>query len=251
MLPKAAATNVARRAILASSALSALLVLPGCMIDRVYTMRAQMCGPEDSIRISEGDGIHVSFLKPVIRAGDVKWLAGVQPQSETYTPDALSMRYIVSKTGASEGEDFAVPIELEFRKNDDEYQLAQMDVTTNMPFDLNPERIERMTASACENNLNPFTRSAGITLSAEDMQELPGRDEVFSLIGPPKWANDDATKLRYEFAIAGTAEDTGLVVVNLQYDELGARLLSMTGSYSHFRFSADFQSGEVSTSFST
>jgi hypothetical protein len=218
MRPEATATRVGRRALLAGSALSALFVLPGCMIDRVYTMRAQMCGPEDSIRISEGDGIQVSFLKPVIRAGDVKWLAGVQPQSETYTPEALSMRYIVSKTGASEVEDFAVPIELEFRKIDDQYQLAQMDVTTDMPFDFDPERIERMTASACENNLNPFTRSAGITLTAQDMEDLPARDEVFSMIGPPNWANDDATKLLYEFAIAGTVEDTGLVVVNLQYD---------------------------------
>jgi hypothetical protein len=100
------------------------------------------------------------------------------------------MRYIVTKTGAPEAENFAVPVELAFRKIDGEYKLAQMDVTTDLPFDLSPERMDRMTASACENDLNPFTRS-------------------------------------------------------------GTQLLSMTSSYSHFTFNADFQSGEVSTSFST
>ena len=251
MQPEASVTRIGRCAVLASSALSALLVLPGCMIDRVYTMRAQMCGTEDSIRISDADGVRVSFLKPVIHAGDVKWLSGVQPHSETYTPDELTMRYIVTKTGAPEAENFAVPVELAFRKIDGEYKLAQMDVTTDLPFDLSPERMDRMTASACENDLNPFTRKVAMTLAPEDLEELPKRDELFSLVGTPNWANDDATKLRYEFSIAGTAEDTGLVVVNLEYDASGTRLLSMTSSYSHFTFNADFQSGEVSTSFST
>ena len=240
-----------RRAVLAGGELSALLVLQGCMIDRVYTMRAQMCGTEDSIRISEADGMHVSFLKPVIHAGDVKWLSGVQPHSETYTPDELTMRYIVTKTGAPEAENFAVPVELAFRKIDGEYKLAQMDVTTDLPFDLSPERMNRMTASACENDLNPFTRKVAMTLAREDLEELPKRDEVFSLVGTPNWANDDDTKLRYEFSIAGTVDDTGVIVVDLEYDASGTQLLSMTSSYSHFTFNADFQSGEVSTSFST
>ena len=83
------------------------------------------------------------------------------------------------------------------------------------------------------------------------LQTLPKRDEVFSLVGTPNWANDDDTKLRYEFSIAGTVDDTGVIVVDLEYDASGTQLLSMTSSYSHFTFNADFQSGEVSTSFST
>ena len=88
-----------------------------------------------------------------------------------------------------------------------------------------------------------------MTLAPEDLEELPERDEVISLVGTPVWASDDESKLRYEFSIAGTAEDTGLFAVNLEYDQSGTRLLSMTSSYSYFRFSADFQSGVVSTAF--
>lgn len=251
MQPEASVSEISRRTVLVSSALGALLVLPGCMIDRVYTMRAQMCGTEDSIHISEADGLHVSFLNPVIHASDVKWLSGVQPHSETYSQGQLAMQYLVSKTGAPESDNFAVPIELGFREIDGKYKLAQMDVTTDLPFDLGPERIDRMTQSACKNDLNPFARTIAITLAPEDLEELPGRDEVFSLVGAPNWANDDATRLRYEFSIAGTTEDTGLIIVNLEYDASGNRLLSMTSSYSHFTINADFQSGEVSTSFST
>jgi len=241
--------NYFSRVPLASGALCALLVLPGCMIDRVYKMRTQMCDTEDSIQIAEGDGVHVSFLSPVIHTKDVKWLSGVQPHSEAYAQDQLTMRYIVSKTGTPDAEDFAVPIDLGFRKIDGDFKLAQVDVTTELPFDFGPERIDRMTASACENDLNPFTRQVALTLAPEDLEELPGRDEVISLVGTPVWASDDETKLRYEFSVAGTAEDTGLFVVNLEYDESGARLLGMTSSYSYFKFSADFQSGEVSTAF--
>jgi len=241
--------NHISRVPLASGALCALLVMPGCMIDRVYKMRTQMCDTEDSVQIAEGDGVHVSFLSPVIHAEDVKWLSGVQPHSEAYAQDQLTMRYIVSKTGISDAEGFAVPIDLGFRKIDGDYKLAQVDVTTELPFDFGPERIDRITASACENDLNPFTRQVALTLAPEDLEELPERDEVISLVGTPVWASDDESKLRYEFSIAGTAEDTGLFAVNLEYDQSGTRLLSMTSSYSYFRFSADFQSGVVSTAF--
>ena len=242
--------RVGSRALLVSGALSVSLLLPGCMIDRVFKMRAEMCVPEESFRITEADGVQVSFLNPVMHAGDVKWLTGVPPHEETYANDELTMRYIVTKADAADSTDFEVPIDMGFRKIDGNYKLAQLNVITQLTFDLSPEQINRMMVSACEHELSLFTRQVTTNLAPEDIQDLPERDEVFDRVGEPSWSNENDTELRYEFSIAGTTEDKGTIEINIEYDASGTRLLSMTTSYSRFRVSADFESGQVTSSLS-
>lgn len=242
-------TGLRGRVGVASCALGALLVLPGCMIDRVQTMRAQICEFEESVTFSDANGLHMTFVDPVIYAEDVRWLSRIDPFRETYEQDSLILHYVVRKTLETDTDALEIPVDLVFRKIDDRYKLAEVDVAADIPFELTPERIARMRASACENEPDLFRRQMTIPLAAEDIEELPKRHEILELAGAPSWTNGERTRMRYEFSISGTEKNSGAMTVELEYDEPGSRLLKMSSSFSRFVFSADFERGQATTTF--
>lgn len=238
-----------KRVAMTSCALGALLVLPGCIIDRVQTMRTQVCESEDSVTFSDADGLHLTFVEPVIYVEDVRWLSRIEPFRETYEQDSLTLHYVVRKNLETAADALEVPIDLVFRNIDDHYKLAEVAVTADIPMDLTPDRIARMRASACENEPNLFKRQMTVPLAAEDIEDLPKRDDILELAGEPNWANSERTMMRYEFLISGTEENGGTMTLELEYDRAGSRLLKISSSFSRFVFSADFERGEATTSF--
>jgi hypothetical protein len=63
------------------SALACVLVLsvPGCLLNRVITVKEQMCDFETNFVFRFDDTAELRFLHPILLDSDIVWLAGAEP----------------------------------------------------------------------------------------------------------------------------------------------------------------------------
>ena len=64
-------------------ALFLVFSLSGCLLQRLYSIREQLCDFEDNFQIVANEGVRLSILRPILLDKDVIWLAGAKPTQVT------------------------------------------------------------------------------------------------------------------------------------------------------------------------
>ena len=220
-----------------------LFFLSGCLVDRAMSVRAQLCGDEDLVEISSGDGVQVIFHEPVLHDDDITRVLGVAPSYAETHGDRLEMRYLVQKQLVRGEPDWAIPFDLSFQLVDGRYKLQGVSVETDLPISVDAESIKEMTSTSCSAMPNLWRRSIEIEMSPEELALAPTRADVLSLVGVPTRANADLTEIHYEFTIRGSEDDHGRASVAMYFDASGEKLTRVESAFRRFRMDADFETG--------
>ena len=66
--------------------LFAILILNGCILERIFRVQKQFCDFEKYFKIEVSEGFRVILLEPVLLDKDITKLAGAQPSKKKIHP---------------------------------------------------------------------------------------------------------------------------------------------------------------------
>ncbi len=81
--------------------LSAALLINGCILERIFRVKRQLCDFEKNFQIEISQGFRVVLREPVMLDEDITWLTGAEPSERMYAGNELVMTYIAARSGAT------------------------------------------------------------------------------------------------------------------------------------------------------
>ena len=130
--------------------LSAALILNGCILERVFRFKDQLCDFEQNFQIDASQGFRVILREPVMLDKDITWLAGAEPTEKELAGDELVMTYIAERNGMPSNRQYDLPIELRFVRLDGKYRLKEGYLSKNLADILTDELLSRIMQSVCQ-----------------------------------------------------------------------------------------------------
>ena len=94
--------------------LAAALIFNGCILERIFRVKNQLCDFDKYFQIEISEGFRVILLEPVMLDEDVTRLAGAQPSEKKFIRDELVMTYIAERKGKPTHGQYDLPIKLHF-----------------------------------------------------------------------------------------------------------------------------------------
>ena len=79
--------------------LTATLILNGCILERIFRVKNQLCDFDKNFQIEISQGFRVLLREPVMLDEDITWLAGAVPSEKKIIGDELVMTYIAERKG--------------------------------------------------------------------------------------------------------------------------------------------------------
>ncbi len=232
-----------------------LLLLSGCLLNRVVEVRDQFCEFDSNFELrfadqSGQDYPEINFLNPVLLDNDVLWMAGAAPTETRRTADGLSMIWIVDKVSALPEPDTEFRIIMNFNEFDDENKLSSIYFDPKLKVLMNPKFIDsesllRGAENICSTGLGMNSTRMEIDISDQDLDELPSRQEMLEWLGAPlSWAEHE-NSYTYEFRLRNSNAVPQTARFTVWYDANGKKPLRMVSDYSRFSTSADFVSKKM------
>ena len=87
-----------------------VLILNGCILERIFRVKNQLCDFENNFQIEIAEGFRVLLKEPVMLDEDITWLAGAEPSRQISIGDELVMTYIAERKGFQSQRQFDLPI---------------------------------------------------------------------------------------------------------------------------------------------
>ena len=72
--------------------LTAALIMNGCILERIFRVKNQLCDFEKNFQIEISDGFRVLLRDPVMLDDDVTWLTGAEPSERQYVGNKVQRR---------------------------------------------------------------------------------------------------------------------------------------------------------------
>ena len=79
--------------------LTATLIFNGCILERIFRVKNQLCDFEKNFQIEISEGFHIILREPVMLDDDITWLAGAEPSEHMVIGNQLIMVYIAERKG--------------------------------------------------------------------------------------------------------------------------------------------------------
>lgn len=223
-----------------AAVLLSFFLLSGCVLTRIVNVRDQLCDDPGAIDIQIDDAVQVAMREPVLRDTDVTWLAGAEPSERSAAGDRLEMRYIVRKHQANPDPRFDIPVDLGFRRIDGRYRLEQGRIDKDLRPVLDAVGVDDALRHGCGAQPNYLGQRMEIDLSDFDRSELPTREEILEILGPPLKSSPGGDLLVYEYHLDGTDPVAQLARATVRFDSTSGELLQVKLSYRFYQFEADF-----------
>jgi hypothetical protein len=172
------------------------VLLQGCFLDRLITLRSQTCSFDEHFTIAIGRNVELDFHDPVLLEKDMDLIWDAPPTAISRSETGSTMRYLFQRVTddpaigtSSLLEEFS--LEFNFIPVDGQLRLSKVS-SSDLPAELliaantiSLSGLDEITDFACQAELNPFTRSMILPLDMNWFNDIPARDELIALVGTP------------------------------------------------------------------
>jgi hypothetical protein len=225
--------------------LAATLILNGCILERIFRVKDQLCEFEKKFKIEIAEGFRVVLLEPVMLDEDITWLAGAQPSERYYVGNELVMIYIAEKIGNPRNGHYDIPVELRFVRRDQGYLLKEGYLGKNLTDILTDELLTQIMQSVCRSEKSLARQQITVDISSLQSDLLPSKADIVRILGPPNRRSEDEQHLTYDYQIRNNAARDAVAAIEIQFDRLGETIAGIRLNYLRYCLNADFQKGEA------
>ena len=225
--------------------LSAILILNGCILERIFKVKNQLCDFEKNFQIELSEGFRVVLREPVMLDEDITWLAGAEPSEQKFVGDELVMTYNAERKCAKPNEQYDLPIELRFVRFDGEYRLKEGYLSRNLTHILTGKLLTQIMQSVCKSEKSLVKRQIKIDIRTLDRTLLPDRSEITALLGPPNSNSANEHMLVYDYQLRNSAANDIETTIEINFDDTNEKILRIKVKYSRYHLDADFEKGEA------
>ena len=223
--------------------MSAALILNGCILERIFRVKDQLCDFEQNFQIETSQGFRVILREPVMLEDDITWLAGAKPSEQERVGDELVMTYIAERSGMPANRQYDLPVELRFARLDGRYRLKAGYLSKNLADILTDELLSRIMRSVCKSKKSLAKQRITIDIKNLDQQLLPARSEIFDILGPPNPILPNTHRLVYDYQLKNDAAPDKETRIEINFDEAEEKILDISVKYLRYRLNADFVTG--------
>jgi hypothetical protein len=225
--------------------LAAALILNGCILERIFRVKNQLCDFDKYFQIEISEGFRVILLEPVILDEDITRLAGAQPSEKKFINDELVMTYIAERKGKPTRGQYDLPIELSFIFIDGEYRLKEGYLGKNLADILTDKLLTQIILSICKSEKSLIKQQIIIDISALDRTLLPTRSEITGILGPPNPNTENTPTQLYDYQLKNNDDADNVITVEIEFDGSGNRFLRIKVKYLGYNLEADLEKGEA------
>jgi hypothetical protein len=218
-------------------------VLNGCILERIYRVKNQLCDFDNNFQIETSEGLSVLLHEPVLLDDDVTWLTGTDPTELEVTGDGLLMRYIAEKRGVNSNDRYSLSVELRFVQIDGKYRLKEGLLGRNLTYVLTVDLLTQCLESVCQSEKSLVNRTVLIDISNIDRSLLPSRPEVVEILGVPNRNPADPFVLSYDYHLQGVETGDKMVTMDVHYMQQGDEIRRIKVKYLRYSLDADFEAG--------
>lgn len=204
-------------------------------------LRQQACHFDDHFLIESGPQASVAFRQPVLLARDIDWLLGLEGASSDQVQDELKRNYRLQKLTIPENQGELYEIDLEFVRSENQFLLSKVNLPPEVSLLMQPDMIRSSAARLCEARWSLARRSAMQELDPEMVKELPTREELMTLLGPPSSTQDNGEGLVYEYRIESMERAAPTARAVIWYGADGQRPLRMRSNYRFMQVEMNFE----------
>jgi hypothetical protein len=217
--------------------------LIGCILERIYRVKNQLCDFDNNFQIETAEGLSVLLREPVLLDDDVTWLTGADPTELEVTGDGLLMRYIAVKRGVISNDRYSLSVELRFVQIDGKYRLKEGSLGRNFTDVLTADLLTQCLESVCKSEKSLVNRTVFIDITNIDRSLLPTRMAAVEILGEPNRNADDRTVLSYEYQLKGGDPENRTASIDAYYGGQGSEIRRIRVTYLRYSLDADFESG--------
>jgi len=225
--------------------LSAALFLNGCILERIFRVKNQLCDFEKNFRIEISEGFRVSLRQPVMLDEDITWLAGARPSEQRFSGDEMVMTYIAERKGDPPKRQYDLPVELRFVRLDGEYRLKEGFLSKNLTYIMTEELLTQIMQSVCKSEKSLVKQQVKIDIRKLDRTWLPDRSEITAILGPPNPNSGNAHKLVYDYHLKNNAAADKETTIEIDFDDADEKIHRIKVKYLRYNLDADFEKGEA------
>lgn len=222
-----------------------VLVLNGCILDRIFRLQKQLCDFEKNFQIEISEGFRIMLREPVMLDEDITWLAGAEPSEQEFIGNDLIMTYIAERKGGPADGRYDLPIELRFGRLDGKYRLKEAALGKNMTDMLTEELLTQIMQSVCRSEKSLIKQQLVIDIKSLDRSLLPGRPELTRILGPPNSTPPMATKLVYDYQLKNIDTIDNETIIEIRFDDTDEKVNRIRLEYLRYNLVADLVNGEA------
>lgn len=236
------------------------VVLQGCFIDRLITLRGQTCSFDKHFDISLDSNIEINFYDPVLIEKDMDLIWGFSPTRVESSGMGKTLVYTFERIPSvlNNPESFLleeIHLEFDFIPVNGQQRLSKIR-SNELPGELLPalnavslSTMNTVAESACQVELNPFTRSVFLPLDPDWFSELPDRDGFVELFGAPNSMQEEGQGLVYEYRLVGNGEKSPIARLTIWYDQDGQQALLVEADFSRYQMQTDLLTANMQLQF--
>jgi len=237
--------SIDRKAALTAVIASLALGLSGCLFNRAAEVKNQFCDFDSNFNLEFAQSAEFQFHHPVMLDKDILWLTASDPTEILVSGNKKQMVFIMEKSGTAPDLSTDIRVELEFDRLDEQFRLARIRFDPKLNAMMNPDVIDREAIEAgsrmmCDTGYSLRSKEVELDLSGQSFDELPSRQEILELLGPPLEHDPVGGSFSYEYRLKGSEDDPFNTRFTVWFDDSGERLARMESRYSHFHTSTDF-----------
>jgi hypothetical protein len=226
-------------------ALLLIFFLSGCLLQRLFKIKDQLCDFEYNFLIEVNEGVRLSFREPVLLDTDVTWLVGADPSEWQVMGNQLFMRYIVEKQSVFPSSRYDLPIELRFLQINGSYRLKEVYLSRNLTNMLTTDLLTQSLQSACRAEKSIVGRSVTVDLTNLDRSLLLTRSKVIDILGEPNRVTVGPYGISYDYKLRTNGKTENRSRIDAYFNESGNEMLRVKISYLRYHLDADFVTGKA------
>jgi hypothetical protein len=236
---------ILKKAALTAVTASLVLGLSGCLVNRAAEVKSQFCDFDSNFSLRFAESAEIDIHHPVMLDKDILWLADADPTETHISGNEKHMIFVMEKSGPNPDPADEIRVELGFELLDSKYKLAKIQFDPKLNAMMNPDVMDQASIEAgsklmCETGYSLTSTEVEFDLSGQSFDDLPKRQEILELLGPPLELDAVADSLTYEYHLKGSQDDPFKTRFTVWFDDSGQNLARMESRYSHFQTSTDF-----------
>jgi hypothetical protein len=234
-----------RKSAMAAVTATLVLGLSGCLVNRAAEVKEQFCDFDSNFSLQFADSAAVDIHHPVMLDKDILWMVDADPTETIISGNEKRMIFVMEKSGPAPDPADDIRVDLLFERLDGKFKLARIQFDPKLNAMMNPEVLDQSAIDAgsklmCETGYSLASTSVELDISGQDLDELPNRQEILELLGPPLELDPVSGSFTYEYHLRGNQDDPLKTRFTVWFDDTGQNLARMESSYSHFHTTTDF-----------
>ena len=225
--------------------LAAALILNGCILERIFRVKNQLCDFEKNFQIEISEGFRVLLRDPVMLDEDITWLAGAEPSEQKFVGDELVMRYIAERKGIQSNGQYDLPIELRFVRLDGKYRFKEGYLSKNLADLLTDELLTQIMQSVCKSQKSLVKQQITIDIRTLDRALLPAGSKITGILGPPNTNPGIEHRQVYDYQLINNDAIDKEATIEIDFDDTDERIIRIKMKYLRYNLDADFEKGEA------